>query len=912
MISATPFSPAQTVHFGLLGLATGSLYALVALGIVLVYRSSRVLNFSAGGVGAVAAFTFYTLRDDYGVNWILALVLALCLGGGLGALTQVALMRVLHRSSQLTKLIATLALMVAVVGLVNLLWGDTRGLPNGFLPVHLVRFGSGVTITEDRLILIGIVVIAVVVLRAVYSHTLFGLATSAVAENRLAASTSGWSPSSVELVNFAVGGVLSALAAIFLAPIVGLDASVLSLTVVPALAAALVGRFAAFGLTVGAALVIGVVQSILQLYSPASVTNISQVAPLLVILAILVLSGRVRPSRGESMVKLPLPGSGALRPGQLAVWVATGLLLLYALPPAWSDALAITFGTAILLLSVVVVTGYGGQLSLCQLALGGFGCWVAARLATGGGLPFGLAMLAGVAATVVLGVVLAIPVMRTRGVNLGVATLAVAMVLSAVIFTNGALTGGFNGLVVRSPTVFGVDIDPVVHPERYGTVVLVVLSLLGLMVANIRRGRVGRRLLAARSNERAAASLGVSPYSARVYAFAVGAGIAAFAGVFLGFRNPNVSFDSFDVQGNVSAVLFAVIGGVGWPSGSVLGGSMADGALGSTLLQQLLHGISTVTYWLALFTGINVVIILRQAPDGLAALNADLAAKLRRRVRGRIGRARKLDTPAPRRRPPRRRRAGSRLEVESATVRFGGVVALQDVSIDVSPGEVVGLMGSNGAGKTTLIDVISGFTKPTAGTVRLGGARLDRSSPEQRARRGLARTWQAVELFEEMTVEENLLVAADGKKVSRYLTDMIRPGSPPRSETMQEIVRELDLAEHLGRRPSSLPQGSARLVGIARALVTEPSILLLDEPAAGLAQPETAEMQRVIRQVAHEQGLGVLLVEHDVELLMSCCDRIVVLDFGRVIAAGTPEEVARNEAVAQAYLGLEAVPEVSS
>ena len=290
--------------------------------------------------------------------------------------------------------------------------------------------------------------IAVVALKLVYSRTLFGLATSAVAESRLAASTSGWSPSMVELVNFTVGGVLSALAAILLAPIVGLDASILILAILPALAAALVGRFSAFGLTVIAALMIGVAQSLLQLYSPASVTNISQIAPLVVILVILVMSGRARPSRGEPMVKLPLPDSGRIRPGLLALWGALGLFLLYELSPAWDDALTITFATAILVLSIVVVSGYGGQLSLCQLALGGFGCWVAARLATGPGFTFVLAMLAGVAATVALGLVLAVPAMRTRGVNLGVATLAVAMVLSAVIFTNGSLTGGFNGLVV--------------------------------------------------------------------------------------------------------------------------------------------------------------------------------------------------------------------------------------------------------------------------------------------------------------------------------------------------------------------------------------------------------------------------------------------------------------------------------
>ena len=157
-----------------------------------------------------------------------------------------------------------------------------------------------------------------------------------------------------------------------------------------------------------------------------------------------------------------------------------------------------------------------------------------------------------------------------------------------------------------------------------------------------------------------------------------------------------------------------------------------------------------------------------------------------------------------------------------------------------------------------------------------------------------------------MTVEENLLVAAEGKERSRYLNDLVHPGTARISEAMEEIIRDFDLAEHLEKRPSALSQGSARLVGIARALVTQPSIVLLDEPAAGLDGLETAEVATVIRRVAHEQGFGVLLVEHDVKLLMSCCDRIVVLDFGRVIAEGTPEEISCHEEVVRAYLGVAA------
>jgi ABC-type branched-subunit amino acid transport system ATPase component len=162
-----------------------------------------------------------------------------------------------------------------------------------------------------------------------------------------------------------------------------------------------------------------------------------------------------------------------------------------------------------------------------------------------------------------------------------------------------------------------------------------------------------------------------------------------------------------------------------------------------------------------------------------------------------------------------------------------------------------------------------------------------------------------------MTVQENLLVAADRNERLRYLTDLVRPGATRTSEVVEDVISEFHLGDHLAQRPSSLSQGSARLVGIARALVTEPSVVLLDEPAAGLDGPETAEVATAITRVAHEQRLGVLLVEHDVDLLMSCCDRIVVLDFGRVIAQGTPDEIAHHEGVSRAYLGVEAGPSLT-
>ena len=243
------------------------------------------------------------------------------------------------------------------------------------------------------------------------------------------------------------------------------------------------------------------------------------------------------------------------------------------------------------------------------------------------------------------------------------------------------------------------------------------------------------------------------------------------------------------------------------------------------------------------------------------------------------------------------------LQLDGITVKFGGVTALDNVSFEVKPGEIVGLIGPNGAGKTTLLDVATGFTRPTTGSMTLDGSPIDDWTAVKRARQGLVRSWQAVELFEAMTIRENLLVAADRNQGRNYFIDLVRPGRPRTSEVMEQMIEQFGLQEYLDRRPSALSQGLTRLVGIARAVVAEPRLLLLDEPAAGLDQAESAELAEVIRGIATRYGIGILVVEHDVPLLMNLCDRLVVLDFGKLIASGTPDEIQRNPLVIEAYLG---------
>lgn len=896
----------DVVQFAVLGLGAGAVYGLTAQGVVLIYRGSGVVNFAQGAIGMIGAYVVYLSRQD-GAGTPVALACGIGLGAAIGALTYLLIMRPLRRAPAVSRLVASLGILSVCLALGQQLWGNGARLVDELLPANSVNLLGVVVVGENRLLILAVGVVITAALTLLYRRTRFGLATSAVTESRRATSAQGISPDVIATINWALGGALAVAAAVLIVSITGLQVLELTLLVVPALAAALVGGFRSFPLTLIGGLLIGVLESeIAYLQVSVGTSQLLQGAansvPFLVIIVVLVVRGHPLPLRGEATERPPELGTGLVRPTWVVLATGGALVVAVLAPSGWVDALTMTAAVGIILLSLVVVTGYTGQLSLAQMALAGMGAWITTRLVADYGVPLELAAMAGIVGAVPIGILVGLAALRTRGVNLAVATLGLALLLQSQVLDNQSLTGGVMGTQIGSPSFLGIDVDTLNHPDRYCVLAIVMFLIAFLAVANLRRSWTGRRLVAVRTNERAAAALGVSVFGAKLYTFGLAAALAAAGGILIAFQTPTVTFSpTFDVFESIWVVLYAVIGGIGSALGALTGAGAAPGTVGATAFSLLGQ---TPDQLFRLFGGLLLIAILLQDPNGLVSFYRKLMLRLAARLRPR----RKL-TRQPSAAPPagqRVRPAPATLALRGLTVRFGGITALDAVSLTVRPGEVVGLIGPNGAGKTTLIDAVTGFVTAHTGTVLLDGRAMDGWSPRRRAVAGVGRSFQSLELFESLTVAENLQTACDPRDRRHYLSDLIYPGRVRLAPAAVAAVRDFGLQDELASRPDELPYGRRRLVAIARAIASGPSVLLLDEPAAGLDRGERGELARLIRRLADEWGLAVLVVEHDVSLVLETCDRVAVLDSGVKVAEGKPDEVAADPAVVAGYLGTEA------
>jgi len=896
----------QILLFILLGLGSGALIAGIALGVVLSYRGSGVINLSTGAVAMLGGYAFWALNAGKiaSLPTAVAVLLALVFVAAFGALTEFVVYRPLRNSAPLAKLVASLGVLLVTQASMLLAFGITPQPAPGILPATIVHiFGTVVPI--NRFILTGIVIVAAAALAAVYKWTKFGLATRAAAENEAAAMLSGLSPNAISLLNTLLAALVAGGLGILAASITSLDPQTLPLLIIPALAAALIAQFTSFGVACAAAIGIGILDSLVQYASAQSwfpqsggvaLPGVTDLLAFAIIVAVLFWRGSRIPGRGE-LVERRLPD--APRPGHLwrtaLISGLVGAVLLVIFPYDFREALINTLIGAVMALSLVVITGFVGQISIIQLALAGAAGFTISHMAVNFGITFPVAALAGIAVAAVIGVITAISAVRVRGVSLSVVTLAGAVAIENFGFVNTTWGGGLAGSPVPEMRWFGADIGP--HASFrgvdgnlpspiFGWVALVCCVLLCVAVGFIRRGTLGQRMLAVRSNERAAAAAAINPRTVKLYAFTIAAVIAGVAGVLYAYNFGSVSADRFDAFTALSLIAFAYAGGITLISGAVFAGLLSAQALIPYALDKW-FGLNG--NWFLLVGGLLLIFTLLRNPEGVAG---DIYRRTHQRP---VVRAPDAAATAaapgvgsePRRSVQREEHADSEarpavLRVTSLSVAFGGVRALRDVTLEVRKGELVGLIGPNGAGKTTLVDAVSGFVG-YAGRVELSGADLSGLPPYERARRGLGRTWQSTELFDDLDVRENLTVASRSGSTARALGLV---GMDWAAEAM----------------PDQLSMGQRKLVGVARALAAEPRLLCLDEPAAGLDTRESAELGARLRDLA-DQGQSMLLIEHDMGLVLGICDRVVVLEFGQVIADGPPSAVRADPQVIAAYLG---------
>lgn len=884
----------------LLGMGNGAVYAALGLALVMTYKSSGVVNFATGAVALYAAYTFAYLRHgellvpipglkstiDVGGPWSVlpALVVAVVLAAVVGVIVELLVFRPMRTAPVLAKAVASIGVMLVLQALIALQVGSDTPSVAPIFKQSTIRIGDAVVPT-DRLWLAAVIISLAVCAGLVLRYTRFGIATEASAESEKGALLTGLSPNKISVANWALSSATAGIGGVVIAPIVPLNPIAYTMFIVPALAAALVGDFASIGVTVAAGLAIGMLQSestyLQSVWDTLPDAGLAEAIPLILILGFLLLRGR------------PLPGRGAIstsdlgrspRPKRIVVpaliSVAIAVVALVATTGSLRLAVISSMIFAMIALSQLVVTGYAGQVSLAQLTLAGTGAFALSRFGVNMGLPFPIAPLLAAVVAMVIGVVVGLPALRVRGLPLMVATLALAVFAEAFWFRNPSFNGGIDGAPIENPTLFGLDLGIGAgdgYPRiAFGLLCLVVLTLTALAVAALRRSRLGASMLAVRANERSAASAGINVGTTKLAAFAIASFIAGLGGSLLAYQQTLAASASYMVFSGIALFAVIYIAGVTSITGAILAGLMAPGALMYFATDRWL---SFGDYYM-LASGVLLILTVVTSPDGIAGRLTNLRPAKRSEVEVSRGTDAVPDADV-----PARTIGEPVLTVDRVSVKYGNVTAVDDVSFELRAGEIVGLIGPNGAGKTTLVDAICGFV-PATGRVTAGDVRLDRMSPHRRARAGLGRTFQDIELYDDLTVAENLKVAA---------------GRSPdgAAEHALELLGITDLADVAA---ADLSQGQRQLVSLARVLAGEPRVALLDEPAAGLDTAESQWLGARLR-AAQTSGTAMLLIDHDMDLVLGVCDRVIVLDLGAVIASGTPDEIRTSDKVVEAYLG---------
>ena len=579
----------------------------------------------------------------------------------------------------------------------------------------------------------------------------------------------------------------------------------------------------------------------------------------------------------------------------IAFAVLLALLPQLPVPEFWITQANYIGLYALVVIGLVLLTGIAGLTSFGQAAFVGLGAYTAAYLTLTHGVSPWFTVWIGLAVTAGVALVLGWITLRMSGHYLPLATIAWGLSLYYLLGNIDAL-GKYDGLLGVPPIrVFGVALNT---GRSFFYLLWALVLLAAVAVTLLLDSRTGRALRAVKGGTTMAEAMGVNTFRTKVTAFVLAALLASVSGWLFAHFQRTVNPSPFGLKMGIEYLFMAVIGGVGHVWGALVGAGVVK-ILEDQLQVWLPKLMGTSGNYEIIVFGILLVLVLQYARDGIWAFIEQRLPQLPRKADW-------ADAPAlaVRPRPPHGEVV---LDVQAVRKEFGGLVAVNDVSFQVRAGEILGLIGPNGAGKSTTFNLVTGVLPTTRGEVRLRGERIDGLASREIARRGVSRTFQHVKMIAGMTVLENVALGAHLRGRSGVAAAMLRLDRGEERQLLREAeaqLKRIGMADRIHEQAGNLALGPQRLMEIARALCADPMLLLLDEPAAGLRLKEKQGLADVLRQLRSE-GLSILLVEHDMDLVMGLVDRVVVMEFGTKLIEGTPGEVQASPAVRAAYLGTE-------
>ncbi len=632
------------IYFLLLGSAAGAIIAAFGLGLLVTHQGSGVVNFAFGAMSAWTAYVYADLRrgaypfpvpglparyqfgDELGVAW--AMLLALATGAALALVVYGLVFRPLRRAPDLARVVASIGVVIVITSLIERRFTDNAGLRvDPILPREPVTIIADVTVPRDGLWLAAIVIALALAVWAAARFTRLGVATRAAASNELGAMLLGYSPNLLAATSFVLASLVGGSVVILASPMIQLSSGVFTFGfLIPALGAALVGRFRNIGVTVAVGLAIGMLQSLItKLQSEFDwfpKYGAREGLPFVVIIVAMVLLGERLPDRGSvESWKLPAVPPSKVSLVSAGVPVALAIAGIVLLGPLWRAAIMTSVIAMIVALSLVVLTGFGGQASLAQMAFAGVAAFTLSKLAIRWDIPFPIAPLLAALVATLFGVLVGLPALRVRGTNLAIVTLAGGVAIAEFVFKNPRFVGDAStgGAKVPNPAIGGWDLGLTTASEAsrpiYGVLLVCVALALAVGVANLRQSASGRRILAVRSNERAASAIGIEVARVKLQAYAVSSFIAGIAGCLIAYRFGSVSDASFGVIASLTAMSVAYLGGITSISGAVTSGVVAASGAAFYVMAQVTGRLGA---WETLIGGVLLIVTAVLNPEGIA------------------------------------------------------------------------------------------------------------------------------------------------------------------------------------------------------------------------------------------------------------------------------------------------------